>query len=68
MLLAQASYDFEGILCVVQVLAVGSGKADDKGKQVKPNLSVGDLVLYQRYAGTEFQVLPQFHSGCCMHY
>ncbi|KAK9804171.1 hypothetical protein WJX73_008285 [Symbiochloris irregularis] len=38
-----------------KVLAVGSGKADDKGNVVKPNLSVGDLVLYQKFSGTEFQ-------------
>lgn len=46
-----------------QVVAVGSGKADDKGNVVKPTVSVGDVVLYQRYAGTEFQVRLQFvHS------
>ena len=40
----------------VQVAAVGSGKADDKGNVVKPTVSIGDVVLYQRYAGTEFEV------------
>lgn len=40
----------------MQVVAVGSGKADDKGKTVKPSLSVGDTVLYSKYAGVEFEV------------
>lgn len=37
-----------------QVIAVGSGKEDEDGKIVKPNLAVGDSVLYSRYSGTEF--------------
>ena len=37
-------------------MAVGSGKADDKGNVVKPNVSVGDSVLYSPYAGTDFEV------------
>ncbi len=37
-----------------QVVAVGSGKEDDEGKIVKPNLNKGDTVLYSRYSGTEF--------------
>lgn len=38
-----------------KVLAVGSGKADDKGNVVKPTVNVDDIVLYSKYAGTEFQ-------------
>ncbi len=38
----------------VQVIAVGSGKEDDKGVIVKPNLNKGDIVLYSKYSGTEF--------------
>lgn len=38
----------------LQVIAVGSGKEDDKGAIVKPNLNAGDRVLYSRYSGTEF--------------
>ena len=38
----------------LQVIAVGSGKEDDKGAIVKPNLNKGDTVLYSRYSGTEF--------------
>ncbi len=40
----------------VQVVAVGSGKADDKGNVVKSSLSVGDTVLYSKYTGVEFEV------------
>jgi chaperonin GroES len=36
------------------VIAVGSGKEDEDGKIVKPNLAVGDSVLYSRYSGAEF--------------
>lgn len=38
-----------------KVVAVGSGKADDKGSVVKPSLSVGNTVLYSKYAGVEFE-------------
>ncbi|CAL5223459.1 g5978 [Coccomyxa viridis] len=37
-----------------KVVAVGSGKEDDKGVIVKPNLNKGDTVLYSKYSGTEF--------------
>ena len=40
----------------MQVVAVGSGKADDKGNVVKSSLSVGDTVLYSKYSGVEFEV------------
>ena len=33
---------------------MGSGKEDDKGAIVKPNLNKGDTVLYSKYSGTEF--------------
>ncbi len=33
---------------------MGSGKEDEDGKIVKPNLAVGDSVLYSRYSGAEF--------------
>ena len=42
--------------CDLQVVAVGSGKADDKGNVVKSSLSVGDTVLYSKYSGVEFEV------------
>ena len=40
-------------------MAVGSGKADDKGNVVKPSVAEGDSVLYSPYAGTDFEV-----GGC----
>lgn len=46
----------------VQVVAVGSGKADDKGNVVKSSLSVGDTVLYSKYSGVEFEVGSLLHS------
>lgn len=38
-----------------KVIAVGSGKADEKGNVVKSSLSVGDTVLYSKYSGVEFE-------------
>ena len=33
---------------------MGSGREDDDGKIVKPNVEAGAKVLYSAYAGTEF--------------
>ncbi len=38
------------------VLAVGPGGRDEDGKHVAMDVSVGDKVLYAKYAGTEFKV------------
>ncbi|GAB3833465.1 MULTISPECIES: co-chaperone GroES [Hymenobacter] len=38
-----------------EVVAVGSGKTEN-GTLVKPQVSVGDQVLYGKYAGTEITV------------
>ena len=38
------------------VLSVGPGRLDDKGARDKPELKVGDVVLYAKYAGTEFKI------------
>ncbi len=35
------------------IVAVGPGKVADDGKQVKPEVKVGDKVLYGKYSGTE---------------
>ncbi|GAA2450516.1 co-chaperone GroES [Actinomadura vinacea] len=35
------------------VLAVGPGRVDDKGDRVPLDVSVGDVVLYSKYGGTE---------------
>lgn len=38
------------------VVAIGPGKISDDGKQVKPEVKVGDKVLYGKYSGTEVTV------------
>jgi chaperonin GroES len=35
------------------VIAVGPGRIDDKGNRVPLDVSVGDVVLYSKYGGTE---------------
>jgi chaperonin GroES len=39
-----------------EVLAVGPGRRDDDGKRVEMDVSVGDTILYAKYAGTEIKV------------
>jgi chaperonin GroES len=39
-----------------EVLAVGPGRRDDDGDRVEMDVSVGDIVLYAKYAGTEIKV------------
>ena len=38
------------------ILAAGPGARDDAGARVPLDVSVGDTVLYAKYAGTEFKV------------
>jgi chaperonin GroES len=38
------------------VVAVGPGRLNEKGERVKPEVKVGDVVLYARYAGTEVKI------------
>jgi len=38
------------------VIAVGEGKLDNNGNLVKPNVKVGDNVIYSKYGGTEVTV------------
>jgi chaperonin GroES len=38
------------------VVAAGPGSRDDDGKRVALDVTVGDVVLYAKYAGTEFKV------------
>ena len=35
------------------VLAVGPGRIDDNGNRVPLDVSIGDVVLYSKYGGTE---------------
>ncbi len=39
-----------------KVLAAGPGRTDDDGKRVPMDVSVGDSVLYAKYAGTEVKI------------
>ncbi len=38
------------------VVAVGPGKTSDDGKVIKPEVKVGDRVLYGKYSGTEVTI------------
>ena len=37
------------------VIAVGSGRVADDGSRIPMDLSVGDKVIYSKYAGTEYE-------------
>jgi chaperonin GroES len=39
-----------------EVLAVGPGARDEDGKRIAMDVSVGDKVLFAKYAGTEIKV------------
>ena len=39
-----------------EVLAIGPGRRDDDGDRVEMDVSVGDTILYAKYAGTEIKV------------
>ncbi|MDD5596755.1 MAG: co-chaperone GroES [Victivallaceae bacterium] len=39
-----------------KVIALGTGKTDDKGKKVPFDVKIGDLVLTNKYGGTEVKV------------
>jgi chaperonin GroES len=41
---------------VGDVVAVGPGKVTDDGKTVKPEVKVGDMVLYGKYSGNEVTI------------
>jgi chaperonin GroES len=38
------------------VVAVGDGRKDDDGERIPVDVSVGDVVLFAKYAGTEFKL------------
>lgn len=38
------------------VVAVGPGKTSEDGKLIKPEVKVGDRVLYGKYSGTEVTI------------
>ncbi len=39
-----------------RVLAVGPGSLNDSGKRTRPDVSVGDKVLFGKYSGSEVKV------------
>lgn len=39
-----------------EVIAVGQGKMTEDGKRIAMDVKVGDIVVYAKYAGTEFKV------------
>ena len=39
-----------------KVIALGTGKSDDKGNKIPFDVKVGDIVLTSRYGGTEVKV------------
>jgi chaperonin GroES len=39
-----------------EVLAAGPGARDDDGKRIDMEVSVGDTVLFAKYAGTEIKI------------
>lgn len=39
-----------------KIIAAGPGKTSDAGTLVKPEVKVGDIVLYGKYSGTEVNV------------
>jgi len=39
-----------------KVIAVGTGKLDEKGKRHKADVKVGDRILFSKYAGTEVEI------------
>jgi len=38
-----------------EIIAVGAGKVTDDGKRLPMEVKVGDIVIFSRYAGTEFK-------------
>ncbi|MBD3203312.1 co-chaperone GroES [Candidatus Woesearchaeota archaeon] len=44
-----------------EILAVGPGKIDDKGKRQEMPVKVGDKVMYESYGGTEIKIEGKKH-------
>ncbi len=38
-----------------EVIAVGSGRVADDGSRIAMELTIGDKVIYSKYAGTEYE-------------
>ncbi len=44
-----------------KVIAVGTGKIDDKGEKIPFNVKAGDRVLFESYAGSEVKIDGEEH-------
>jgi chaperonin GroES len=44
-----------------QVVAVGPGRLDDKGKRIPMAVKEGDRVLFSKYAGSEIKIEGEEH-------
>ncbi len=44
-----------------EVIAVGTGKVDDKGEKIAFNVKAGDRVLFESYAGSEVKIGGEEH-------
>ena len=42
-----------------KVLSIGPGERDDDGERIPMDVSIGDTVLYAKYAGTEIKIEGQ---------
>ena len=42
-----------------EVIAVGSGKTNDKGEKDPMEVKVGEIVLFAKYAGTDVKVADE---------
>lgn len=47
---------------VAEIVAVGPGGYDDKGREIKMEVKVGDKVLISKYAGTEVKIDNQEYT------
>lgn len=47
--------------CKGQVIATGPGKADENGNRIALAVKKGDMVLFNKYAGTEVKLDGQDH-------
>jgi chaperonin GroES len=39
-----------------KVIAVGEGRVSDDGKRIPMDVKVGDIVIYQKYGGSEYKL------------
>lgn len=48
-------------------MKVGAGKKkEDSDELVKPNVEIGQTVMYSKYSGTEFEVSLLVPAGLCV--